>query len=179
MNTKLHKLVLAVGATAMMTGVMAADNATATASATVLAPIAVSKSADLSFGNFAPTGSAGSVTIKTDGSRTGSSVFLSTVNTVAPSAAKFDVTGSGASTYSIDYTGSSTALASTATESDTMAYTMCSALTAAAACSGTVSSGTLSAGAQSIYVGGVLTVGANQAAHTDYTGTIKVTVAYN
>jgi Domain of unknown function (DUF4402) len=179
MNTKLTKLVLAIGATMMAAGALAADNATATATATVLAPVAVSKSADLSFGNFAATGSAGSVTIKTDGSRVGSSVFLSAVNTVALSAAKFDVTGSGASTYTIDYTGSDSALASTGTPADTMAYTMCSALTAAASCSGTVISGTLTAGAQSIYVGGVLTVGAAQAAHTDYTGTIKVTVAYN
>ena len=179
MNTNLTKLVLALGAAWMSAGAMAADNASATASATVLTPISVAVATDLSFGNFAPTSTAGTVIISTSGGRTGTNVFLSPTNTIALSAAKFDVTGTGTSTYSIDYTGSSATLASTGTPADSMAYAMCSALTNANSCSSTVTSGTLTAGAQSIYVGGTLTVAANQAAHTDYAGTIKVTVAYN
>jgi len=41
-----------------------------------------------------------------------------------------------------------------------------------------VTTGTLTAGAQTIYVGGVLTVAANQPAGT-YTGTVSATVEYN
>lgn len=177
MSTKMTKLVLAMGAMVMAGGAMAAT-ASAPASAVVIAPIAVSKAANLSFGNFAP-GSGGTVTVNTDGTRTGSGVILSAVNGTALGAAKFDVTGTGAATYSVAYTGSSVSLASTETPEDTMVYAMCSALTPAATCSGTVSTGTLTSGAQSIYVGGTLTVGATQAVHADYTGTVAVVVEYN
>jgi len=59
-----------------------------------------------------------------------------------------------------------------------MAFTPVSDLTASAITSGTVSTGTLTGGAQSIFVGGVLTVAANQPAGT-YGGTVVATVNYN
>ena len=154
-----------------------AATAAGTATATVLAPIAVTKATDLVFGSFAP-GAGGTVTVSTSGARTGSGVILSAV-TATPTAARFNVTGTGSATYSIAYTGTATAIASTATPADTMAFAHVSDLTAAGAITGTVSSGTLTAGAQSIYVGGVLTVGAAQAAHADYTGAVAVVVEYN
>lgn len=163
----------------MVSGQALAAVATATATATVIAPITVAKSADLSFGKFAP-GAGGSVTINTDGTRTVSGTIPSAIGSIL-TAAKFDVAGDKSATYSISYVSPSS-LASTGTPLDTMAYTMCSALTAAASCSGTpIASGTLDAttGLQSIYVGGTLTVAAAQVPHTDYTGTMSVTVEYN
>lgn len=154
-----------------------AATAAGTATATVLAPIAVTKASDLVFGSFAP-GAGGTVTVSTSGARTGSGVILSAV-TASPTAARFNVTGTGSSTYSIAYTGTDTAIASTLTPADTMAFTHVSDLTAADAITGTVTTGTLTAGAQSIYVGGVLTVAAAQPAHDDYTGAVAVVVEYN
>lgn len=163
----------------MVSGQALAAVDTATATATVIAPITVVKSADLSFGNFAP-GAGGTVTINTDGTRAVSGTIPSAIGSTL-TAAKFDVAGDNLATYSISYAGSSSSLASTATPTDTMGYTMCSALTAAATCTGTpIATGTLSStGAESIFVGGILTVAAAQVPHTDYTGTISVTVQYN
>jgi hypothetical protein len=59
-----------------------------------------------------------------------------------------------------------------------MAFTAVSDLTGANTTSGTVTSGTLTAGTQSIYVGGVLTVGSGQAPGT-YTGSVVASVDYN
>jgi hypothetical protein len=83
------------------------------------------------------------------------------------------------STYSITLAGTSTDLASIAVGADMMAFTPVSDLTGANAVAGTVATGTLTAGAQSVYVGGVLTVGAAQVPHADYTGTIAIAVEYN
>lgn len=154
-----------------------AAGTTAAATATVLVPIAIAKTADLVFGSFAH-GTGGSVTVSTSGARATTGPILSAI-TATPSAAKFDVTGDGVSTYSISFAGTSTELASTATPLDTMAFAPASDLTAGNATAGNVSTGTLSSGAQSIYVGGVLTVSATQVAHDDYTGSIAVAVEYN
>lgn len=154
-----------------------AASSTATATATVIAPIAITNARDLVFGSFA-RGAGGSVTVSTSGVRTASGPILSTIG-ATPAAAKFDVTGDGVSTYSISFTGTGTTLASTITPADTMAFAPASDLSAGGATTANVSSGTLTSGAQSIYVGGVLTVGATQVAHTDYAGSIAVAVEYN
>ncbi|WP_417545415.1 DUF4402 domain-containing protein [Marinobacter sp.] len=152
-----------------------AASATTTSTATVIAPIAITKAADLLFGSFAP-GAGGTVTVATNGSRTATGAILSTVGTT-PTAARFDVTGEGSSTYSIAW-GGVTVLTETVGGVETMALTRISDLTGAGATTGEVTSGTLTAGAQSIYLGGELTVGATQAAGT-YTGDVTVTVEYN
>jgi spore coat protein U-like protein len=59
-----------------------------------------------------------------------------------------------------------------------MAFTAISDTSASAITTGTVATGTLTGGAQTIYVGGALTVGANQVAGT-YAGNINVAVDYN
>lgn len=173
MNMKnLTVTTLAVSA-AMFAANSSAAEATANATATVIAPIAITAPVNLVFGSFAP-GAGGSVTVSTNGTRTASGPILSAV-TATPSAARFDVTGDGAATYSI-------AIAPSASLSDgvnTMAMATFSDLTAGGATTGNVSAGTLSAGAQSIYVGGTLTVGAAQVASTAYAGTVGVTVEYN
>jgi hypothetical protein len=145
------------------------------ATATVIAPIAINKAVDLNFGKFAP-GTGGSITISTSGTPTSTGIVRST--TVTPTAARFDVTGDANATYAITYTGTSTTLSDGATTPSTMGMSIHSSLTANNATTGTVTDGLLTGGAQSIYVGGTLTVGATQVAGT-YTGNVSVQVEYN
>ena len=169
---------LLLGATGIRT-VQAADNATASATAVVLQPIAVSKFADLAFGNVVAGN--GIVTLATNGARTRSGTTALPTG-VAGAAARFDVTGSGNNTFAIDYTGSDTTLSDGG--GNTMAVDwITEALTTTTATGKTdettdATTGTLSSGAAYIFVGGKLTVGAAQAA-ANYTGIVKVTVAYN
>jgi spore coat protein U-like protein len=169
-SIKLAALALAISAA---TGAMAAT-INATSSSTVVTPISITKAADLAFGSFASGSSSGTVTISPDGSRTlgGGALGVGTQSGTT-TAAQFTVTGQSGFTYSISVSG--TALTS---GSDNMAFTPISALTASAITTGTVSSGTLTGGTQSIYVGGSLTVAANQAPGT-YSGTVTATVDYN
>lgn len=161
-----------------MQAAQAADNATATATAVVLQPIAVAKGADLVFGNVVEGN--GDVTLATDGTRTKTGT-TGLPTGVAGAAARFDVTGTGNNTFAIDYTGSDNTLSD---GTNTMAVDWITEVTATAVPTGKTdpssdaTAGTLASGAAYIYVGGKLTVGAGQVAGT-YTGTIKVTVAYN
>jgi hypothetical protein len=154
----------------------AAKAAASNSSATVIVPIEISKSADLVFGKFAP-GGGGVVTVATDGARTTTGPILS-ISGSTPTAAKFDVAGDNSSTYGITWSGA-IELADSASTPNTMALSKISDLTAAGATAGEVSSGTLSgSGAQSIYLGGELTVGVAQPDGT-YTGDVTATVEYN
>lgn len=159
-------------AAAAAAGSVHAAVATATSTSTVIAPIAITKITDLSFGTFAPGATPGTVTVSPNSTRAVSGGVVAAGGT--STAAQFNVTGESGMNYSISLGGSATL----ASGSDTMAFTSISDLSASANTSGNVTSGTLTAGAQSIYVGGVLNVGANQAAGT-YTGTVTATVEYN
>lgn len=167
----LAALALAISAAA---GSAIAANATATSTSTVIAPIQITKVADLGFGSFAAGSTTGTVTVSTNGTRskTGGVTLMGSGGVTA---AQFDVTGSGTLTYSVSWTGSSTTLTS---GSDSMTFTRVADLTGAGAVTGDVTSGALSAGAQSIYVGGVLDVAVNQPAG-NYSGTVSATVEYN
>lgn len=141
--------------------------ATSTATSVVIAPIAITAPAVLSFGRFAH-GAGGSVTISNSGVRTSSGVILSSTSSVQ-TAARFDVTGDGGATV----------LSDSAIIPNTMALATTSDLTGGNVTTGNVATGTLTTGGtQSIFVGGTLTVGANQVAGT-YTGAVTVTVEYN
>ena len=153
----------------------AAQAATTSASATttIVAPMTITKNADLAFGKFATAG-AGTLTVNTAGVRTFSGA-VTMLSGITPAAAKFDITGDGTSTFSISFTGTSTTLTSGA---NTMAFSSFSDANGGGAVSGNPTTGTLVAGLASIYVGGALTVGASQPAGT-YAGTIAAVVDYN
>jgi len=144
--------------------------ASATATATIITPIAIAQATDMNFGNVAisPT-VAGTVVLTPAGSRsvTGGATLPAVTGTVT--AASFTVTGLGTSTYaitlpSVDYTISSGG-------NDMIVNTFTSTP------SGT---GTLTAGTQTLDVGATLNVTAAQPAgtYTNATG-FDVTVNYN
>ena len=152
-----------------------AAQATATASGTVVAPIAIAVVANLAFGSFAP-GAGGTVTVSTSGARTTTGPVL--LSGAPGTAARFNITGAPNTTYSISHSGTAV-LTNTVGAGETMTLAKCSALTAANATSGNVIAGTLDvAGAQSLYVGGTLTVASNQVPGL-YTGNVIATVEYN
>lgn len=168
-----HGVRLAVMALAIAgAGSAIAANVSATSTSTVVAPIKITKAEDLSFGSFAGGSTPGTVTVSPNGARAAGGGTRLMGGTVT--AAKFDVEGAAGAGYSITLDAS----AQLTSGSDTMAFTTVSDLVGGAITSGNVSTGVLAGGAQSIYVGGVLTVGAEQAPGT-YTGTVSATVEYN
>ena len=169
-STHLPLAALAV-AIAVAAGSAHAASTTAASTSTVITPINITQAADLAFGSFAASGVAGTVTVSPNNTRgvSGGVTGMGSGST----AAQFNVTGQGTSTYTINVVG--TALTSGA---NSMAFTPITDLTASAITSGTVSTGALTAGAQTIYVGGILSVGINQAPG-NYAGTITATVEYN
>jgi spore coat protein U-like protein len=168
-----HGLQLAVMVLACCgAGSAIAATATATSTSTVVAPIAIAKTADLAFGKFAAAATPGTVTVSPNGARSVTGGVALAGGT--PTAAQFNVTGEPGLTYSI-VLGGSTQLTSGA---NNLPFTSISDVTASAITSGNVASGTLTGGAQTIFVGGVLTVAASQAPGT-YSGTVTATVDYN
>jgi spore coat protein U-like protein len=165
------KLVLAMLAIAG-TGSAIAASTNASSTSTVIAPITITKAADLSFGSFAAGATTGTVTVSPNGTRAvgGGAVGVGGGST----AAQFDVTGQSGLGYTITLTDSGQLTSGP----NSMTFTRISDTTASAITTGNVTSGTLTGGAQSIFVGGVLDVGINQPAGT-YTGTISATVEYN
>lgn len=173
-KTLVRALVLASGLAATNFAVQAAPTATANASATIISPIAVTKTSDLVFGNLAVGAVGGNVAVSVADvvtiSGAGTTVSQPVGNTGSPAAAEFAVTGEAGMTYSITLPADGT-VSITDGGSNTMAV------------NGFVSNpgttGTLSgAGTDTLSVGATLVVGNNQAPGT-YTGTFSVTVAYN
>ena len=138
-----------------------AATASGTATATVIAPITITSTTPLNFGSFS-NAAPGTVTIDTAGARTSSGVLLSAVTPGARGV--FTVGGSNTAGFSItspqgfSVTGPGTAMPFTLTLPG--------------------ATGTLSAGAATINVGGVLTVGTTQTAGA-YSGSYSVVVEYN
>jgi hypothetical protein len=164
--------VCALGAS-VLGGAALAATTNASATTTIVAPMTITKAFDLAFGKFATSG-AGTLTVSTSGVRTFSG-GVTVLTGVTPTAGKFDVTGDSTSTFSVSFAGTSANLTSGA---NTLAFAPASDLNAGNTTSGNITTGTLVAGVASIYVGGVLTVGAAQPAGT-YTGTVTALVDYN
>ena len=136
----------------------------ATASAKIITPIAIAKTADLNFGDVVTGATTGIVTVTTAGARS-SSGGATLGNNTGVAASAFAVTGQASETYAITLPATAVTLSS---GSNTMTVdTFTSSL-------GTTSS----IGAGPLNVGGNLNVGANQATGA-YTGTFNVSVNYN
>lgn len=143
-------------------------SATANASVTIVTPISISKSADLSFGNVATDGSVGTVILAPGGGRTktGGVTLPASLGTVT--AASFAVAGFGTYTYSISLPTTLT-IASGANVMTVDTFT-----------SSPTSTGALTAGAQTLTVGATLNLAASQPAGSYSSATpFTVTVNYN
>ena len=165
-TTKLFALTVAMLAFTISS--FAQVSATATTSATVITPIAISKTVDMNFGNIAVSPTiAGTVVLVPAGTRTKTGgVTLPAVNGTV-TAASFAVTGLGTSTYAIT-------LPPTITLTGVPSGTM----TVSSFVSTPSGTGALTAGAQTLLVGGTLNVAAAQAAGV-YTNTTDMTVTVN
>ena len=144
-------------------------SATATATGTIIAPIAISKTADMNFGNIVSGAALGTVVLTPAGvrSKTGGVFLPGTAGTVA--AASFTVTGAIGFTYAITLPAAATTVTSGGNTMTVDTWTSTPTVT-----------GTLAGGTQTLTVGGTLNVAANQAAGLYVSGTaFTVTVAYN
>jgi spore coat protein U-like protein len=170
---KLAVMALAIGGAG--SALAATTPATASATTTVITPIGISKVTDLTFGSIAPGSTPGTVTLTPGSVATAGGGVLLAGGT--PAAALFNVTGEGGKGYTLTVNGTTLTGAGTP-----MAFTPISDFSASAVVTSNTGAGLLagtgSAGAQSVYVGGVLAVAANQTAGT-YTGTITASVDYN
>lgn len=142
-------------------------SATATATSTIVTPIAISKTVDMNFGNVAVSSTAGTVVLATAGTRsaTGGVTLPAIAGTVA--AAEFTVTGQAGYTYSITLPSTATTVTSGSNN-----------MTVNAFISDPNATGALTAGTQALKVGATLNVGASQAAGT-YVSTTPFTVTVN
>lgn len=169
MNVKKIVLVAAVFAIMGSPAVVKAADATASAAATIAAPIAISKVSDLEFGLIAPTASAGTVTVSTAGARTGdANVDLLSGDT--ESAASFSVSGAADQTFSLVVPATATLSATGSSGGSPMTATLSDDASGTPTLDGT--------GAATVNVGAALAVGADQAADA-YSGSFTVTVSYN
>jgi len=165
---KLIALFAAIVLVSGFTTVSAQVTATATGSATIITPIAISKTTDMNFGNLAVSTAPGTIVLAPAGTRTKTGGVTLPAVTGTFGAAVFHVTGSTGSTYSIT-------LPSTYIISDGASHNM----TIDTFTSTPSSTGTLTGGAQDIQVGATLNVAGSQVAGT-YTSTgFPVTVNYN
>lgn len=144
--------------------------ATATASATILAPISLTKTADMNFGNLAVNASPGTIVLTPAGARTatGGVTFLpSNQGTIA--AASFTVVGLADATYSITLPAGPTTISNGVNDMTVDDWT-----------SDPTPTGTLTGGTQTLNVGATLDVPASSVAGIYTSATpFNVTVNYN
>lgn len=148
----------------------AQSSADATATATIITPISISKTVDLNFGNVAVGASTGTVVLTPAGDRSATGGVSLPATGGSISAASFSVAGEGTYTYSITLPGSVTITRNSGSETMTVnTFTSTPSTT-----------GALTAGAQTLTVGATLNVGASQVPGTYVSGTaFTVTVNYN
>lgn len=156
----------------IMTGMVVgafAQTASATASANVVTPIAISKTVDMSFGNIAVLSSlGGTVILDTNNGTTATGEVTLPATTGTITSASFTVTGEADYTYAIT-------LPTTATITDVVST---QTMTLSDFTSSPSATSTLTAGTGTLTVGATLAVIAAQVAGA-YTGDFDVTVEYN
>jgi hypothetical protein len=167
----------AIAMIAFTTNSFAQDDASAfvATNAKVITPITIAGVNALSFGDIVGTAGGGTVTIATDGGRSSSSTDLLITGTPGTvSAASFTVTGEADYTYEITLPTATFLVENGDTEPATMSV---GTLTASP---GVGSTGVLTGGSETVSVGAILTVAANQATGV-YTNANEmiVTVYYN
>ena len=142
---------------------------TATASATIVAPIGLVKTVDLDFGNVAVSAALGTVAMSPAGVRTPLGGVTLPATAGSPAAASFTVTGTSGYTYSITLPLVATTVAFGAFNMSVDTWT-----------SNPSGTGTLVAGTQTLNVGATLHVAGNQNPGL-YTSAVpfSVTVNYN
>lgn len=147
--------------------------ANAPTTATIVAPIAITKNVDMYFGNVAVSTVLGTVVMPAldTPTRTASGGVTLPAVTGTPTAAKFTVSGEGSYTYAITLPTAALTLTK-ATTLETMTVSTFTSTPSA--------TGALTAGSQIVYVGATLNVGASQVAglYANTTG-FAVTVNYN
>ncbi len=163
-------LAIAIVALGFATTSFAQVTATATASGTIVTPIAIDNAGDLNFGNVAVSATAGTVILAPAGTRTITGGVTLPVVPGTVTAAQFDVTGTPDYTYAITLPSTATTVTSGGNSMSVDAFTSMPNVT-----------GVLDgAGKQTISVGATLNVGAAQAAGIYTSGTpFDVTVNYN
>ena len=145
-------------------------SATATASATIVSPIAISKTVDMNFGNVAASGALGTVVLTPAGGRSATGGVTLPVTAGTVTAASFTVTGTPGYTYAITLPVAALTITSGGPSMTVDNFT-----------STPTPAGTLVAGTSTLTVGATLNVGANQAAgvYGIPAETFTVTVNYN
>jgi len=141
-------------------------NVDASASATVISPIAVTNPVGLNFGQIVAGSGAGTVVLTAAGVRSIGTGTTELGNSGSVAAAGFSVTGNADSTYSISVEAGPVDITS---GSDTMTV---------GSFTRSKTTGTLTSGADTFTVGGTLGVAAAQPVGA-YSGTFNVVVTYN
>jgi hypothetical protein len=155
---------------AVTTGAMAQESATASSSATIVAPIGIAQAADMNFGNVATNGTGGTVVLTTGGAKSADGGVTLPGNTGTVTAAAFDVTGEANYTYTIGLPSSAITLQDGEGTPNEM--------TVGTFVSDPLTTGALTSGAQTVSVGATLNVAGGQAAGV-YTNTTDLTVTVN
>lgn len=167
MLRKILSISAALFALAMLPNAAQSATATASATAVVLTPIAISKTTDMSFGDlYADNVAVGTVTLATTGTRTAGGAV--TLGATAGAAAVFAVSGTAAATFTVTLPAGDTTLISGANNMIVNTYAHDAGGTP------TLDGG----GALTLNVGAVLNVGIAQAPGT-YTANFDVIANYN
>ncbi len=144
-------------------------NATATATATIVTPIAIVNASNMNFGNVAVNAVAGTVILDPAGTRTSTGGVTLPVVGGTVTAATFTVTGNSGATYSITLPSTATTITSGLNNMTVDNFS-----------STPTPTGTLTGGTETLRVGATLNVGASQPAGIYVSGTpFTVTVNYN
>ncbi len=146
-------------------------SANAVTSATIVAPLAISNTQALNFGNVAVTGTAGTVDLSLTGVQTATGgVMLSPANKGTHTPAVFSITGESAYAFSVTLPGTLTITESVSSETMTVDSWIMNLAT---------TGNHLTAGAATLTIGATLNVNATQAVglYTNSTG-FEVVVAY-